>query len=137
MIRAVLDTNVVVSAHLVAQGRQALIVELGLGRAFEWIVSEPLLAEYEEVLRRPRFGLRPESVARSMGAIREVVRLVSPHRKLTVTTDPDDNLVLECALEGGANYVVTGNLRHFPAKYRNIRIVSPRAFQLILAADLE
>lgn len=136
MISAVLDTNIVVSAHLVREGRQALILELGLARAFDWVASESLLAEYEEVLRRPRFRIEPARISRSMEVIRSVVRLVAPQQRLRITSDPDDDMVLECAVGGGADYVVTGNLRHFPANFREVQALSPRAFLLILAGQV-
>lgn len=136
MISAVLDTNIIVSAHLVREGRQALILELGLGRAFDWVASAVLLAEYEEVLRRPRFRIEPSRISQSLAAIRSVVRLVTPPQRLRVTSDPDDDMVLECALEGSADYVVTGNLRHFPTSFRGVRVISPRTFLLILAGQV-
>jgi len=137
MIKAVLDTNMIVSAHLVAQGRQALILELALGGAFEWIASEALLEEYEDVLRRPRFGFSPAAITQSMETIRDAVRLVTPRNRYAISSDPDDNLVLECAVEGNADFLVTGNLRHSPARFRGVRVVSPRTFQLILASALD
>ena len=136
MIRAVLDTNIVISAHLRADGREALILELALARAFTLCISELLVQEYEGVLRRPRFGLDTQRISRSLSAIRNVADRVKPSIRLKVTSDPDDNKVLECALEGRAHYIVTGNIRHFPKRYQGISVVRPREFVTILAADL-
>jgi predicted nucleic acid-binding protein len=61
---------------------------------------------------------------------------VQPSIRLKVTSDPEDNKVLECALEGRAQFVVTGNIRHFPKHYQGIGAVRPREFITILAADL-
>lgn len=135
MIRAVLDTNVVVSAHLNSEGREALILELAMAGYFRCFVSEALLEEYEGVLRRPRFGFDSRQVAHAMRALRKTVSLVRPRRRLDVTKDPDDNKVVECALEARADYIVTGNARHFPRQYQDIRIVLPRQFVTILAAE--
>lgn len=136
-IRAVLDTNVIVSAHLRPDGRQALILELGIAGAFRICASDSLLEECSGVLQRPRFGFDARVVRRSIETIRRASILVTPRRKLQVTHDPDDNMVLECALEADANYLVTGNLRHFPARFRGIRIISPREFVTLLAAGIE
>jgi len=136
-VKAVLDTNVIVSALLKPDGRQALLLDLALSGAFTTIVSRDLLKEYEEVLRRPRFALDPRGIAGSLRAIRKAATLVQPRRHLHVTGDPDDNLVLECALEGGAEYVVTGNTRDFPREFQGIQIVPPREFMTVLAERLE
>lgn len=137
MISAVLDTNVVVSAHLKAGGRQALLLDLAMARRFLWYVSEELLEEYEGVLLRKRFGLDPEGVAKSMRLIRNTAKIMRPDRRLRVTRDPDDNKVLDCAVAAGATYLVTGNLRHFPMRFEGVRVISPREFQIRLAAELE
>jgi uncharacterized protein len=134
MLRAVLDTNVVVSAHLRPEGQQALILGLAFGRKFRWFVSEALLEEYEGVLRRQRFGLNPQSVTRSIRLIRKTATLAVPKKRLSVTRDPDDNKVIECALEARTDYVVTGNIRHFPSRFQDIRVVPPRQFLTLIAA---
>ena len=133
MTRAVLDTNVVVSAHLRRDGLQAIILGLAISRYFRCFVSEELLVEYQGVLLRPRFKLEARDVLRSMREIRKTLTLVSPKKVLDITSDPDDNHVVECALEARADYVVTGNLRHFPPKFRDNRFVSPRDFLTLLA----
>lgn len=131
-----LDTNVIVSAHLKPGGREALILELALAGRFRLVVSEALLEEYEGVLRRPRFGFNAAAVTRSIRAIREIAHVVRPGEKLHVARDPDDNKVLECAVEGEAGYVVTGNTRDFPTQFRTVHIIPPRQFLVVLAAEL-
>lgn len=61
--------------------------------------------------------------------------MVSPAKPVEVTTDSDDNVFLECAVAGRADYVVTGNLRDFPPRFEDIRVVSPRQFLTILATQ--
>ena len=135
MLRAVLDTHVVISAHLSPEGQQALILGLALAEHFRCFVSDALLEEYEGVLRRERFGLDPRSVVQSMKIIRRTMTLVIPKKKLDVTIDTDDNKVVECALEARADYIVTGNIRHFPSRLEDIRIVLPRQFLTLVAAQ--
>ena len=99
-VRAVLDTNVIVSALLKDGGREALLVDLAQSGSFKLVVSEALLEEYEEVLRRPGFGFNPTQITGSLRAIRDSAIVVHPQKRLHVTRDPDDNKVLERALEG-------------------------------------
>ena len=135
MISAVLDTNVVVSAHLNSEGPAALILDLALARHFRLFLSEVLLEEYTGVLARARFGLDPHDLRKSIRAIRRAATFVHPRRTLCVTRDIDDNRVVECALKGRADFIVTGNLRHFPARFQDIRVIPPRQFLTILASE--
>jgi uncharacterized protein len=66
MLKAVLDTNVVVSAHLTADGPAALILRLALSRYFQYYVSEEILEEYCEVLQRRKFKLDGDYVVQSL-----------------------------------------------------------------------
>ena len=135
MIKAVLDTNVVVSAYINGEGPAGLIFDLALARFFRLFVSEPLVEEYSAVLARPQFGFGPQDLAKSMKAIRQVATLVHPRRTVAVTTDPEDNKIVECASAGKVDFIVTGNLRHFPSRFQDIRIISPRQFLTILASE--
>jgi len=104
-------------------------------RLFRWYVSELLLEEYGEVLARARFGLDQRRIAKFMLRVRKMAIVVVPRRRLKVTIDSDDNKVMECALEARADYVVTGNVRHFPARFHEVRIVRPQQFLTVLAAQ--
>ncbi len=134
MLKAVLDTNVVLSAHLNVHGPSQLIFDLVFSRFFRCFVSNSLLEEYEEVLSRPHFGVDAHKIARSMRLLRKAAILVVPTKRRSVTRDPDDNKVLECALEARADYVVTGNVRDYPEQFQDIRIIPPRRFMTLLAS---
>ncbi len=136
MLKAVLDTNVVVSAHLIPDGRQALILGLAYRARFRWYVTSEILAEYEGVLLRKRFGLNSRRVAESLRELSGSYLLVTPRKKVHVCADADDDKFIECALEARADYVVTGNTRHFPARFQDIRVISPEQFMTHLAAEL-
>ena len=125
-IRIVLDTNVVVSAHLNAEGYERHVLDLVLARKLQLAISEPILAEYEGVLRRPKFGIKPRQVTRSLRMIRAGARVVRPSRKLDVTRDPADNRFLECAEAVKADYFVTGNKQHFPKQWKQPLVVNAR-----------
>ena len=119
MNRVVLDTNIIVSALLVPSGTQASVLLLALRRPNAIYVSEPVLAEYNEVLRRPRLKLQPRQIDEALAAIRKVANLVAPTKTLSVSADESDNRFLECAEAAEADYLVTGNTRHFPAHPQN------------------
>jgi putative PIN family toxin of toxin-antitoxin system len=125
-IRVVLDTNVVVSAHLNAEGYERHVLDLVLAGKLQLAVSEPILSEYEGVLRRPKFGIGPRQVTRSLRMMRAAARVVRPPRELNVTRDPADNRFIECAEGAKADYLVTGNKRHFPKRWRQTTVVNAR-----------
>src|SRR6266849_532591 len=135
-IRVVLDTNVVVSAHLNADGFERHVLDLALAGKLQMAASEVILTEYEGVLRRPRFGIKPRQVGRSMRLLRKAARIVRPHRELTVTRDPADNRFLEYAEASKADYLVTGNKRHFPAEWRQTQVVNARELLAWTIPDL-
>src|SRR5689334_12422623 len=134
MSKAVLDTNIIVSG-LLTEGNSALVLKLAESRIFRCYVSNEILLEYEEVLYRRCFRLEERHVTRFMSMFRRTAELVVPKKRLQVTKDPDDNIFLECALEARADYVVTGNLRHFPPRFQDIRTVSARQFLASIAAN--
>jgi len=125
-IRVVLDTNVVVSAHLNSEGYERSVLDLALSGKLKTFVSGTILREYESVLGRPKFRLRPRDVSRSLRLLRSAARLVTPYRELSVARDPGDNRFLECAEAAKADYLVTGNKRHFPRRWRQTLVVNAR-----------
>jgi len=125
-LRVVLDTNVIVSAHLNAEGYERYVLDLVLAGKLQIAVSAAILEEYEGVLRRPKFGIAPRQVGRSLRLLRKAARVVRPRHRLEVTRDPDDNRFLECAEASKADYLVTGNKRHFPKHWRQTQVVNAR-----------
>src|ERR1700692_3670909 len=129
MIRVVVDTNVVVSALLSPAGFEDRVLKLGLHRYVQLYISPPLFAEYESVLNSPRLGLSKRSVRSALSRIRAAAHSVDPIRKLAVCRhDEDDNRVLECAHAAGTDFLITGNKRHFPARWKQTLIVNARQF---------
>ena len=125
-LRVVLDTNVVVSAHLNSEGYERSVLDLALSGKLQIVVSEVILREYESVLRRPKFRLNPLQVSRSLRLLRSAARVVAPCRQLGVARDPGDNRFLECVEAAKADYLVTGNQRHFPKQWRQTLVVNAR-----------
>jgi putative PIN family toxin of toxin-antitoxin system len=135
MRSAVLDTSVIVSALLMPAGPPAAVVDLGLSGVFRWYVTDPIRAEYGIVLARKRLGIDTRKSLNFFADLYKAAILVTPTRKLDECTDASDNKFLECALEARADFVVTGNTRHFPTRFQDILIVNPRQFLTVLAAD--
>jgi uncharacterized protein len=128
MIRVVLDTNVIVSALLRSGGLPEAVFNLAMGGEIQSYVSEPILAEYEDVLRRPRLAIHPDKVTVALARISAVAKLVQPTVRVTAALDPDDQVFLECAEAASAHYLVTGNRRHFPERWKETWVVTPRQF---------
>jgi hypothetical protein len=82
---------------LVPSGTQAAVLLLALTGRIALYVSPPVLAEYEEVLRRPRLKLQPRQIDAAMAAIRKVAHLVQPTHAVSVSPHESDNRFLECA----------------------------------------
>jgi putative PIN family toxin of toxin-antitoxin system len=131
-LRVVLDTNIIVSASLTPEGSSATIVERVLAGAISVVLSEMVLREYREVLARPKFSRQMDRAALLLEGLANVAAIVNPVDPVSVCPDNGDNRVLECALAGAAEVVVTGNLKHFPKEFKTVRIRSPREFLLEL-----
>ncbi len=122
----VLDTNIVVSAQLRVDGLERFVLDLVLAGAIRLYLSHEILAEYTGVLRRAKFGISTDLVANSLQIIRKAATFVRPDQILSIASDPDDNKFLACAEEAGADYLVTGNRRHFPNAWGRTCVVSAR-----------
>ena len=137
LVKSVLDTNVIVSAHLNSDGFERLVLRLGLARKIQLYVSNAILAEYEEVLYREKFGIERARVAESLTHLRRAAILVRPKRSLSISADPDDNMFLECAESARADYLVTGNKRHFPKRFGKTQIVNARELVQLIALEFK
>jgi uncharacterized protein len=135
MPRVVLDTNVVVSALLKRGGLPDQVLRLALAEKLQLCVSQAVLTEYARVLPRPRFALRPEEVTTTLAKIRAVGFMVHPTKTLAIAPHEPDNRFLECADASGADFLITGNLRHFPRSHKATLIVNAR--QLFALLDPE
>jgi putative PIN family toxin of toxin-antitoxin system len=130
MIRVVLDTNVLVSAMLARHGNEALVLRLARMGIFRACVSKSILDEYDLVLRRPAFRLQPSILDELFAFLRAETMLVIPEAAVNVSHHEDDNRFLECAETARADFLVTGNKRHFPAHWKDTKIVNARELLL-------
>ena len=129
-LRTVFDTNILISAVLLPRSvpRQAFDLARQQGRL---LVSEATIAELDRVLRRPKFNrylLEEERLEFLVALVREA-ELVEVTETVIACRDPKDNLVLELALSGDANYIVTGDADLLVLHpFRDIPIVTAQDF---------
>jgi len=139
VIRAVLDTNVLVSGFLGVASRRSTpgaLMRLWYARAFDLVTSQPILEEFNQVMARPYFAARlsEELRQRDLALLNTEGTLVRVTVALSgVAPDSDDDVVLATAISGDADYVVTGDRRlEGVGTYLTVRIVSPRTFLTVL-----
>uniref|UniRef100_Q02AM1 Nucleic acid-binding protein contains PIN domain-like protein n=1 Tax=Solibacter usitatus (strain Ellin6076) TaxID=234267 RepID=Q02AM1_SOLUE len=135
-LRLVIDTNIVISAALKPDDLQRTVLLLAVTKPARLYVSEEILAEYREVLMRPEFRIRKGLRQQLLELISRHSHAISPSRRLQVTSDPDDNKFLECADAARCDYLVTGNLRHFPVFWKMTKVISSRDFVSLVAPHL-
>jgi putative PIN family toxin of toxin-antitoxin system len=126
-LRLVLDTNIVISAALKPEGLQRTVLLLALAKPARLYVSAPIVEEYRAVLSRPEFQIRKGLRRQLLQLIERNTHFVAPRRRLQITTDVADNMFLECADAARVDYLITGNLRHFPRYWKRTKIITSRA----------
>ena len=136
-MRAVLDTNVLVSAVFRRAGPPDSILQAWYDGDFDVITSAALLREFEGVLERPwikaRSGLSEAELAGLITKLRDETVLVAPQTNLSALQDEADNRVLEAALAGQADYIVTGDRALLDlSEFEGVLIASPARFVTML-----
>ena len=135
-LRLVIDTNVLVSAALKPEGLQRTALILAVTKPALFCVSQPILKEYADVLSRPELAIRKGIRQQLLQLVKNHSHIVTPSRRLEVCTDPDDNVFLECADVARADYLITGNQRHFPRFWKKTKIITTREFISLAAPHL-
>ena len=127
--RVVLDTNVLIFA-LISSGPPRSVVGMCRIGDILLVTSDAILTELAEVLRR-KFQWESDRVAVLLEEIRSFALVVLPGQTVQkIRGDPADNRVLECALEGRVDFIVSGDTRHLQPLdvFEGIPIISPFAF---------
>jgi putative PIN family toxin of toxin-antitoxin system len=131
-MRVVLDTNVIVSTVLTANGVCAQILDMLIDGVFGIYVDDRTLAEYDSVLSRPQLHIIPDDAAEVMEWIRFVAEPVAAVPLLAELPDRGDMPFLEVAASAGA-ILITGNTRHYPKRSRfGVTVLTPREFLELL-----
>ena len=138
MLRAILDTNVVISGVITDHGAPFQVLQRWRNSEFVLITSEPILKEVERVLNYPKIKQKRHLTEEN---IRNVMELLQKYGIVTpaditieaVPEDPADNKFVVAAVEAEADYIVSGD-RHLKdlSSYHGIRIVSPDEFLRVL-----
>lgn len=99
---------------------------LALSGQVQLCVSDAVFAEYEDVIRRPRLKRPPDAIEGTLKSIRKFGHWVKPTVRIEECSDADDNVFLECAQAAEADYLVTGNQRHFPERWKKTKVIGAR-----------
>lgn len=128
-MRIVADTNILISALLFG-GPPEQVFLAGMRGEIQLLTSLSLLKEFEKVLKE-KFKISPPLVKEIVAEVREVAEVVEVSSHLeAISYSDEDNRVLECAVDGKADFIVTGDSKHIlPLKeYNGIKILSPSDF---------
>jgi putative PIN family toxin of toxin-antitoxin system len=127
--RIVLDSNVIISAFLFG-GQPRRILYRVIDGSLQCFISLPILDEVRDVLQRPKFSLSSDHALDLVEQLHDICCVVTPRKSIrAITADPDDNRVLECAVEAGARIIVSGDSHLLElGQWRGIRILSPADF---------
>lgn len=127
-MKAVYDSNIFISAFAIPGSRAEAAILRAVEGEIHLLVSRPIIHEVVDVLAR-KFGRDAEELARVAVFLSELGEVVAPRRRLKVLQDEPDNRILECALSGKADIIVTGDRAMLNlGSYRGIRIVSLKDF---------
>jgi len=134
MIKLVLDTNVLVSAILNPRGKPAFILKLALKGAVGLVISQAIIKETHKVLHYPKLikllkknGVTAKEVEAFIDNLDRIAEITKGELVLDVIkADPTDNIILACAVEGGADFIISGDSHLLTlANFEGIDIVEP------------
>ena len=128
MKRVVLDTNIIISSVL--GGALVLILEKWDKKKFTVVVTTDVISEYFEVLNRPKFNLKQETIDKITRYIYQFSEFVVPEEEIHfIEDDPKDDKFLEAAVSGKVDFIVSGDSHLLAIKeFRSIPIITGRAF---------
>jgi len=132
-MRVVLDTNVIISATLIQGGNEHHVLRAWRRGRFDLVFSPAILEELGRALMYERLRkyrwMREAEVIALLEALGRASELVPGIVAVTASRDPDDDKFLGAAIEGHAEYVVTGDRDLLDlGRYEGVRIVTPREF---------
>ncbi|MCQ3936155.1 MAG: putative toxin-antitoxin system toxin component, PIN family [Chloroflexi bacterium] len=108
-MKAIIDTNVLLSAAWKNKTPEEVVLWIATQEDWEWVVSEAILSEYREVLRREKFGMASEILERWEFIISRLTTLVDINVDIEFPRDQKDAKFLACALISKADYFITGD----------------------------
>lgn len=128
-MRVVIDTNVLVAGLLSPFGRPGEVVRMIAAGSLSLLYDARIIAEYIQVLKRPKFSFSPEHIEALLDQVKAVGVIVASDPLSVRLPDEEDEAFLEVALAGRAECLITGNLKHFPSAARQgMRVLTPAEF---------
>ena len=125
MLRIVLDTNVLVSA-IISDGKSRELLKKGIANQYSIVMSDLILKKLITVLRRPKFELSEDELQRTILALIRTAEVVNVKTKIrAVKEDPKDDMIIETAIDGCADTIVTGDNHLLALKcFRGIKVTT-------------
>ena len=137
-MKVVVDTNVLISAAVAGRNPEKVLVFIVNSSKIEWLVSVEILAEYKEVLSRPRLKLSEAQQQRWFKVIDTATRLIDVDIEVDFPRDRKDAKFIACVLAGNANFLITGD-RDFTEvdSLGETRIISVSLFKQLVVDVME
>jgi uncharacterized protein len=127
-LKAVFDTNIFISALAIPGGQAERAIDLIIDARVKLCISKDIIHEVVRVLGQ-KFSKSSEELSRTALFLSELAQLVAPRRKLAILDDEPDNRILECAITGAAEIIVTGDRAMLALQsFQGVRILSLRQF---------
>lgn len=126
MLRVVLDTNVLVSG-LIMLGKPRELLSIVARREANLVLSKEILNEFMKVVKRRKFTeyVAEEQIERFVENIERIAEFIEPESHLKVVDDPKDDIVINTAIDGKADLIISGDHHLLSLKeFRGIKIVS-------------
>jgi putative PIN family toxin of toxin-antitoxin system len=133
LVRVVVDTNILISAVIRPLGTVGLVLRHLRDGHYILIYSEPILTEIVDVLNRPtirdKYGLTQADIETIIGLVLLRGEVIIPKRRITVCRDPKDNMILEAAIDGSADMIISGDQDLLSMRtFEGIAILTPAEF---------
>lgn len=129
MIKVVIDSNIYISGILFS-GNPRIILDLAIKGKIQVYISPDILSELKDVLSKKKFSFSPNIIQSIIGEIESITTLIVPLKKHNIVTrDIDDNIIVDCAIESNAEFIITGDNDLLSLKeFKNVKIIKPVDF---------
>jgi putative PIN family toxin of toxin-antitoxin system len=124
-MKIVLDTNIIVSAFINPKGTPSDIISLILAKKITMCYDNKIFSEYTEVLKKSKFNFDTILVNEFLDFVRENGEYIIAEPQNVKFTDEDDKIFYDVYKSSDANYIITGNKKHFPQEKN---IITPREY---------
>ena len=129
MDKVVLDTNIYISG-LLFPGNARQILKLAIENRVHAFISDPILRELSNVLRREKFKLFEEQILEFIREVKDITMLVVPQFQIVeICRDSKDHIILECAVKAKADYIISGDKDLLVLQeFLGTKIISPEQY---------